>query len=267
MASVDGHPHSVNRPNLSGAGILVTRAAHQAGPLCDLIGTHHGRPVRFPAIEISGPRDPGLAGRLLGAVANFDIVMFISPNAVSRSVGLLPAGGIPPAVKVAAVGRGTAKSLSEAGIPVDLIPEGRFDSETLLDSPALSAPEGKRILIVRGEGGRALLGDTLSERGAMVTYAEVYRRRCPQADATRLLQTWDWDVDMVTATSREILENLFHLLGPEGAERLRRTPLVVISQRMCARARELGCLQISVAQRADDPSVFEAICGMLDKTG
>ena len=253
--------------DLSGAGILVTRAAHQAGPLCDLIRTHHGRPVRFPTIEITGPKDPELAGMLLGAVADFDIVMFISPNAVSRSLGLLPAEGIPPAMKVAAVGRGTAKHLSEAGIPVDLIPEGRFDSEALLDSPALSAPAGKRILIVRGEGGRALLGDTLSERDAMVTYAEVYRRRCPTGDAAQLLQAWDRDVDMVTATSRDILENLFHLLGPEGNLQLRRTPLVVISERMRERARELGCLQISVARRADDSSVFEAICGMLDKTG
>lgn len=253
--------------DLSGAGILVTRAAHQAGPLCDLIRTHHGRPVRFPAIEITGPKDPGLAGKLLGAVGDFDIVVFISPNAATRSVGMLPAGGIPPVVKIAAVGRGTARCLAEAGISVDLIPEGRFDSEALLNSPALLKPAGKRILIVRGEGGRPLLGDTLSERGAVVTYAEVYRRRCPTVGVSQLLQTWDRDVDMVTATSREILENLFHLLGPEGTGRLRRTPLVVISGRMRARAKELGCLRVGVARRADDPSVLEAICGMLGKTG
>jgi len=223
--------------------------------------------LRFPAIVITGPKDPELAGKLLGAVEDFDIVVFISPNAVSRSVGLLPVGGISPAVKIAAVGRGTGKCLAEAGISVDLIPEGRFDSEALLDSPALRAPEGKRILIVRGEGGRALLGDTLAERGAMVTYVEAYRRRCPTGDASQLLQTWNRDVDLVTATSREILENLFHLIGPDGAGQLRHTPLVVISERMRTHAGELGCRKISVARRADDPSVFEAICGMLGKTG
>ncbi len=253
--------------DLSGAGILVTRAAHQAGPLCDLIRIHHGRALRFPAIEITGPKDPELAGKLLAAVEDFDIVVFISPNAVSRSVRLLPVGGIPPAVKIAAVGRGTGNCLAEAGISVDLIPEGRFDSEALLGSPALHAPAGKRILIVRGEGGRALLGDTLSERGAMVTYAEVYRRRCPTGDASQLLKTWDRDVDLVTATSREVLENLFHIIGPEGAGQLRRTPLVVISERMRRLAVELGCRKISVARRADDLAVFEAICGMLGKIG
>jgi uroporphyrinogen-III synthase len=253
--------------DLSGAGILVTRAAHQAGPLCDLIRTHHGRPLRFPAIEITGPKDPKLAEKLLGAVGDFDMVLFISPNAVSRSVRLLPVGGIPPDVKIAAVGRGTANCLAEAGISVDLIPEGRFDSEALLDSPALRAPEGKRFLIVRGEGGRALLGDTLSERGATVSYAEVYRRRCPTGDVSQLLQTWNRDVDLVTATSGEILENLFHLLGPEGTGRLRRTPLVVISERMRGRAGELGCRKVGVARRADDLAVFEAICGMLGKIG
>ena len=44
----------------------------------------------------------------------------------------------------------------------------------------LGALAGKNIFIIRGKGGRALLGDTLSARGAQVNYVEVYKRALPE---------------------------------------------------------------------------------------
>ena len=246
--------------DLCGAGILVTRAWRQATSLCELIQASGGRAIRFPAVEIKGPADPRQVEHLLSAIDSYDILIFISPNAVARGMAMLPGGRLPERALIAAVGRGSADALAAAGRAVDLVPAQRFDSEGLLAMPQLASVQGKRILIFRGRGGRPLLGDSLRLRGACVDYAEVYRRVRPRVDPDPLLQRWASEVDLVTTTSGEILENLLALLGPGGSAQLRDTPLLVISKRMQAQARQLGCRQVILGQGADDGSILRAVC-------
>jgi uroporphyrinogen-III synthase len=122
------------------------------------------------------------------------------------------------------------------------------------------------VLIVRGVGGRPLLGDTLRARGAEVGYAEVYRRLRPAADPTPLLARWRVEVDLVTATSAELLDNLVAMLGESGWPLLRETPLLVISERMAQRANALGFTQVVGAPGADDESVLDALCDWCSKS-
>lgn len=238
---------------LAGLGVLVTRPAHQAEPLCRLIEAHGGRPVRFPALDIQPPRDPEPARRLLAQ--DWDLLVFVSANAVTHALDL---AGRLPAGRRAAVGRATAQALVKAGHGPDLVPE-RQDSEGLLERAELRHMAGQRVLIVRGEGGRPLLGDSLAARGARVSYAEVYRRVLPERDPASLLAHWDQEIQVVTATSAEVLENLAHLLGETGRARLQGTPLVVISERMEAAARAAGMTRLIRAPAADDGSVVAAL--------
>jgi uroporphyrinogen-III synthase len=120
--------------------------------------------------------------------------------------------------------------------------------------------DGQQVLIVRGEGGRPLLGDSLRARGAKVGYAEVYRRVRPQADIAPLIARWSGEIDLVTATSAELLDNLVGMLGEAGWPLLRRTPLLVISERMRDAAERLGFETILLAPGADDASLLDAIC-------
>jgi uroporphyrinogen-III synthase len=250
--------------DLAGLGVLVTRPAHQADALCDLVTAHGGRPIPFPAIEIHGPRDSGQVKAQLQDISGYDLAIFISPNAVRYGLALVPDRKIPDGLKVAAVGRGTARALRDQGVRVDLFPRERFDSEALLVFPALQAVAGRRILIFRGNGGRRLLGDTLRERGAEVVYAEVYRRELPQVDASTLVACWPEDVQVVIATSNEILDNLFTLLGPAGKELLQGTLLVVVSGRMLSHAKEIGCRKPLQAPRADNESLLQTLCRWLE---
>jgi uroporphyrinogen-III synthase len=246
--------------DLTGIGVLVTRAIHQAGPLCDLIQAQGGRPQLLPALEICDPLDPAPVKNLLAQLDRFDIAIFISPNAVTHGLALLPSHALPPGLKIGAVGAGTARALQYAGVETHILPEGRFDSEALLETPALQQVTGQRIIIFRGEGGRPLLGDSLQQRDAEVVYAEVYRRVRPETDVSELLSHWPSDVQIITTTSIDILNNLSQMLGEEGASQLQTTPLVVISERMCIRAQELGCKQVVLAHGADDQAILEALC-------
>jgi len=244
---------------LAGRGVLVTRAAEQAENLCQLIRQHGGRPVPLPAIEIAGPPDPIRLQQFLSRLDSYDMALFISPNAVKWGLRQLP-DGLPPDMPVGAVGRSTARALEAAGLPVAIQPEQGYDSEALLKNPLLQQIRGRRILIFRGDGGRPLLAEVLRQRGARVDYAEVYQRRCPRPDVEALLAGWQRDVDLVTATSNQILDNLLLILGPAGRKLLLATPLLVISPRMLRHAGGLGWRQTMLAPGPDDQALLQGIC-------
>jgi uroporphyrinogen III methyltransferase/synthase len=97
----------------------------------------------------------------------------------------------PEALTVAVVGPGSAQALADAGIAAPrhrvIVPPGgpaaRFDSEALLAQLDLTSLAGRRVLLVRGDGGRELLADTLRASGAQVDLVSAYTRRAPAPDA------------------------------------------------------------------------------------
>jgi uroporphyrinogen-III synthase len=243
----------------------VTRPAAQARGLCELIRAAGGRAIPFPTLEIAPVADPGPARDLLNQA--WDLMVFVSRNAVELALELTgdtPGTGVwPGARRLAAVGRATAAALESAGRPPDLVPTERFDSEALLALPDLEGLAGGRVLIVRGEGGRALLGEVLSARGAEVHYAEVYRRVCPEGDPRDLIDRWPAEVHLLTATSDEVLLNLHRMLGPEGVALALGTPLAVLSERTAQTARDLGYRRVRVADRAEDGAILETLCALV----
>jgi len=118
-------------------------------------------------------------------------------------------GALPPKLKIATVGQGSAKALRESGVANVIAPAERFDSEGLLALPELQDVAGWRVMIFRGDGGRELLGDTLRARGATVEYAACYQRSKPQHDASVLP---DSAPDAITVTSSEALGYLWQML-------------------------------------------------------
>jgi uroporphyrinogen-III synthase len=215
---------------LAGKRILVTRPRDLAQGLAGRIAAGGGEPVMYPALDILEPADPAAARALLARAAEYDLVVFVSPTAVQKA-GALRDGAWPAALRAAAVGEGTRRALEAAGVRGVIAPADGADSESLLALPALRRMDGARVLIVRGEGGRELLGHTLAARGAQVAYAACYRRARPSAPPP------EGRFDGACVNSREALENLVALLG---GDRLRGVPLFVPHERVARRARELG---------------------------
>lgn len=242
------------RQGLSGLGILVTRPAHQAEHLAGLIRAAGGTPILFPVMEIVDMPDVRPLLALIDRLDEFDLAIFISPNAVTKAMNLIRARRLLPAgLRVAAVGKGGRKALGQFGVDNVLVPAQRFDSEGLLALPEFQAVAGKRIVIFRGDGGRELLAEALARRGAHVEYAECYRREKPQADSAQLLHRWARnEVNAITVTSAEMLHNLFDLVGKLGQQWLKTTPLFVPHERIAEAARGMGLSQVTVTPPGDE---------------
>jgi uroporphyrinogen-III synthase len=238
--------------------VLVTRPAAQAATLCDLIKVQGGEAIAFPAIVI----EPAATSATQQA---YDWLIFTSANAVRHGLSLVTRSA---ATRIAAIGKATAAALAEVDIRVDAMPQGNASSETLLAHPAFANVQTQSVLIVKGEGGRELLYDELTLRGARVATLEVYRRAQPKVDAALVAQVeqrWRADVDsagisIVTLTSIETLTNLFALLTQTGRELLKTTPFVTPSQRIADAAREKSLQgQCVLSRGADDDALIGAI--------
>jgi uroporphyrinogen-III synthase len=249
---------------LAGLGVVVTRPAAQAETLVGLLESAGAHAIRIPLLAVDAPTDPDRALATLRDVGRFDLAVFVSANAASRGLALLATlGGVPAGLRLAAIGRATAEALRQQGHPPHCVPAGRFDSEALLELEDFQTRRlsGRRVLIVRGEGGRELLADALRSRGAEVAYAEVYRRVRPAVDVATLdARGRAGGVDAVIVTSGEAVEHLFDAVPPAGRAWLDRAVLVVPSERVGEVARRLGHpLAPLVAREAGDRALVEAL--------
>ena len=75
----------MSEDNLRGARVLVTRPAHQAEALAQLIESAGGVALRLPTVEIAAPADPAALDAVLDRLHEFAYAIFISPNAVIQA--------------------------------------------------------------------------------------------------------------------------------------------------------------------------------------
>lgn len=246
---------------LTGINILVTRPIHQSTFLAEGIHAVGGNPILLPVLEISDITDITPLINLINHLDEFDWAIFVSPNAVTKSMDLIiKQRALPSHLKIAAVGKGTADTLGRYGVNEVLIPTEYFDSEALLKLEELREMAGKRVVIFRGNGGRALLGETLVQRGALVEYVECYLRRKPDIDTAPLLAAWSQGkIHAVIITSSEGLHNLFDIIGKLGQQLLKTTPVFTAHERIVQVAKELGLEKIVKVPYAGDEGLLKSL--------
>lgn len=222
---------------LKGKWIVVTRPAHQAGVIQKKLEEAGANVILFPLLEITQPKQATLARQQLANIDSYDLVIFVSPNAVEQSLPWLDTSKLTNGEnQVAAIGIKTASALKRHGINPDICPRQHFNSETFLNLPeiqALGSSESnvKKVAIIRGEDGRQLLHDTLKKQGVSVDNINTYRRRCPQKSSTLLKQHYEHgELDIILLTSGTSISNLFKLT--ENEDWINKVNLLVGSQRM-----------------------------------
>ena len=228
----------------------VTRPHAQCAQLARRIEQAGGVPVLFPLLDIAPLEDNQVLNEQISRLTQFDLAIFISPNAVQYGIAAIRAAvHIPPALRIATVGQGSAQSLRDLGVANVIAPAERFDSEGLLALPELQNIAGWRVIIFRGDGGRELLGDTLKARGATVEYAACYRRGKPQQGVGVLLEAAP---DAITITSSEALGYLWQMLDENARDALRNTPLFVPHPRIAELAQRQGWQEVQLTGAGDD---------------
>ena len=242
---------------LIGLGIAITRPVDQAKKLSALIAEAGGVPILFPLIEITPLNDYSEFEAVINHIANYDWAIFISSNAVQNGMPRLLKQGLPSTLKFAAIGPVTASELKSFGVKKVLVPTDRFDSESLLALPEMANVAGKKILIVRGIGGRDVLAETLKNRGASVTFAECYQRINPQTNCDLLAQLYaEKKLHGIVITSSEAMRHLLDLAGD--CEWLRNVTLFVNHARIAELPLQMG-LKVYVADAPGDDAMLKKL--------
>lgn len=249
--------------SLEGRHIVVTRPIDQARKLTTLIEQEGGQVILFPLIAISALEDYAAFERQVAKLTQFDWAIFISSNAVQQGMPRLlnQLGRIPATLRFAAIGPTTAAELKKFGIDDTLIPDNRFDSESLLALPQMQNIHSQKVMIFRCEGGREVLADTLQSRGAHVEFAECYRRTNPQTNTQLLDAKWrKGELDAIVVTSSEAMRYLLQLSGD--ADWLASIPLCVNHERVADEPRQMG-LQHAVAGASGDQAMLNCLIATL----
>ena len=230
-------------------------------PLCRLLETHGATALRLPAVEIKPHGERRALAAQVGPLQQFDLIVFVSANAVRFGAPLLDQRRD---LTLAAVGPATLRALNQAGYRVAILPTDGFDSEGLLAHPRLHHLAGQRVLLVKGLDGRELLQDELEQRGAAVTTVAVYERQRAAPTPAQLAalegQLRDGVVHVITATSLEIAESLLAMATPELHAQYERVHWLLPSARIAVGMQERGLhAPLLLAASAEDQALVDAL--------
>jgi uroporphyrinogen III methyltransferase / synthase len=270
QAGVNSSPNSSGKTRYT---VVITRPAGQSAALAAQLEAAGIATLDFPLIEIVPVEDVAPLQAALVALERYALVVFVSPNAVDYAFAEFDSIW-PHALPVGVVGPGSVAALARHGVEAPayrvISPAAaadddvaRFDSEALFAaidaSFGAASLEGKRVLIVRGDGGREWLADRLREGGVEVETVAAYRRLVPEPSIgawSRVHELLAGEPHAWLITSSEGVRNLDelaheHLNAGEIAQ-LKRATLVTPHPRIAQTARGLGFDSITVSGAGDE---------------
>ncbi|MFT5814200.1 MAG: uroporphyrinogen-III synthase [Psychroserpens sp.] len=186
----------------------------------------------------------------------YPIVIFISVAAVEFANKLMPIL-LWPAQEIIAVGSATQQVLKTLGVSA-LVPI-KHDSEGLLALASLKNVQAKKVMIVRGDGGRELIAEALRSRGASVHYFESYRRVWRNYSLD-VIKTWhQQQINCILITSNALLEFIVNLIKESDSYWQEQCLWVVASNRIAIKAEKMGISRIINANGASTKAIINAL--------
>jgi len=205
---------------LFGQTIVSTRDAAGNAEFARKIIDRGGHPIEFATFAIKPLTESNVFVQTLSQLADYDWVVFTSPNGVRVFFDVMAALGkdarVFAANRLAALGAKTAAALAEYGIKADFVPTVFTGRELGAQLIALTNLHDKKILLLRSELATRDLPDVLDQAGAHVQDVPLYTA-VPQVDDTTELgeQLKQGAVDWVTFASPSAARNFFEQISLE----------------------------------------------------
>ncbi len=231
--------------------LLVTRFAPHALRLANLLNSQGIFALAQPLLKIQKTAEFANVGLVF--TKTYDYIIAVSSNAVDYTDQALTENSW-PVTSYLAVGKGTQAKLHSATGQKVIVPNKSFDSEGLLALPCLAQLQGKRILILRGVGGRELLAEILTARGAIVDYYQPYQRVAINLNGALVVNQWQQQkINGAIISSMELLERLLEIVPQSELGWLKTITIYAPSKRITEQASLAGWSNVKI------------LPGMLDK--
>ena len=213
------------RKPLFGRRIVITRPRAQAAGFAESLEAWGAEVIPFPTIDTAAPPSLAMLDDAIRRAGEFDWVVFTSANGVRVFFERLQTLGTDVRdwhrARFAAIGPQTARALQAYCVRVDTVPE-EYRAEAVVAALVQIGVAGKRILLPRAAGARAVLPQQLREHGATVEDVPTYTTVLPRGAAHQLRDLLVCGaVDLITFTSSSTVHNFVTLLEGDIAEVLR----------------------------------------------
>ena len=233
--------------------IFVTRPSPEGEKLSELFNQANLPAQHLPFFKISQGRDILQLQHQLNQLLPQDIVIVVSPqvtHAINQYVTNLT---LPKNISYFAIGKKSAQ-LFKQFTEIEVNYPDREDSEGLLVLLQQQSVKQRNILILCGNSGRPLLAQTLKARQAKVKLIECYSRTPIIYQPDILSEHISQQLIIITS-----IEHLNQLESYSSDEHKKQSRLLVTSQRIFTKAKELTWQNVLFVNSADNQTIFNAV--------
>lgn len=242
--------------------VLVVRPEPECSALVSMLQQQKINAIGAPFLTFSKGRDWLILADKVAKLPADSIVIAVSLRAIDFSTAALKAARQDwrHDLRYFTVGAPSAAYWQQLANVAVQYPSARHDSEGLLELMAAENINGTKVVILRGNGGRALLGDALKQQGAALDYVESYQRHWDANHVLSQAATWQAErIDTLVVTSGEQLELLASSMPIADHNWFYRALLVVPSKRIQNQAIALGFNNIICVENPSNQVVFGAV--------
>jgi len=257
--------------------IIVTRPAGQARQLIEVLSRaieasgvgKRSLPeiLSLPLLTIVPKSDDHLADHIATALADADLAIFVSPNAIESVMRLLECDWqdfSKKIIPIGVMGGSSHSALKNHGIGLEenptpiIIPKSNenWDSEGLwkeLQSLQWNL-QGKKVIIFKGDGGRDWLADTLMKAGAAVEAISTYRRVPLDLDnpSWQLVREMDLSKSLWLLTSSEAVRYLGEVMKDQFMQNLNAASALCPHHNIADAAEMIGFGEVFTSDPGDE---------------
>ncbi|MDD9175029.1 uroporphyrinogen-III synthase [Aliivibrio sp. S2TY2] len=241
--------------------ILVTRPEQESQALCDALNQLGHPAISHPLLTIHPGKDLSQLPELFSPLSDGDFLIAVSQHAVEHTQDYLQHHQIEwkKGLNYLAVGQKSAQHLRTYISDTVHFPTPS-DSEHLLALPVLNSVAGKKVLILRGNGGRDLIYQALEALGAEVNYCEAYQRKMTPFDGKLNAKKWQsQSINTIIITSGEQLSFFTSQFSGTDLDWVLHCRLLVPSERINQLGQQLGYQHIETVGGASNSDLLHYI--------